>query len=133
MPLQRCSADTSIGVVSQLAVSPGDPDATIMIGYKKTGLWTIAGHLPNFLRDLIGDSKEMTSESQSPNILITIISDGIVKSAACTLAVRALDLMESAMVVTHQPAAYSEPNHTTMVLKQRSHILTGQPTCSRKQ
>src|ERR1700730_19132435 len=99
MPLQRCSADTSIGVVSQFAVSPSDPDATIMIGYKKTGLWTIAGHLPNFLRDLIGDSKEMTSDSQRPNILIHILSDGIDKIAAWTLAVRGLDLMKSALLV----------------------------------
>src|SRR6202047_3842111 len=115
MPLQRCSADTSIGVVSQLAVSPGDPDATIMIGYKKTGLWTIAGHLPNFLRDLIGDSKEMTSDSQRPNVLIHILSDGRDKTVAWTLALRALDLMESTILVTHQPAVYSEPNHTAMV------------------
>src|SRR6202035_3235785 len=133
MPLQRCCADTSIGVVSQLAVSPGDPDATIMIGYKKTGLWTIAGHLGNFLRDLIGDSKEMTSHSQRPNILIHILSDGIDRISACTLAVRALDLMESAMVVTHQLTVYSEPNHTAMVLKQRCHISTWQSTRSRKQ
>src|ERR1700692_2553177 len=133
MPLQRCCADTSIGLVSQLSVSPEDPDATIMIGYKKTGLLTIAGHLRNFLRDLIGDSKEMTSDSQRPNILIHILSDGIDRIAAWPLAVRALDFMEPAMVVPHQPGVYSEPNHAAMVLKQRSHILTGQPTCSRKQ
>src|ERR1700682_2511270 len=132
MPLQRCCADTSIGVVSQLAVSPEDPDATIMIGYKITGLCTIAGHLRNFLRDLIGDSKETTSDSQRPNILIHILSDGIDRIAS-TLAARALDLMESAMVVTHQPAVYSEPNHTAMVLKQRCHILTWQFTSSRQQ
>src|SRR5580700_11618405 len=132
MPLQRCCADTSIGVVSQLAVSPEDPNATIMIGYKKTGLWTIAGHPRNFLRDLIGDSKEMTSDSQRPNILIHILSDGIDRIAAWTLAVKALDLMESPMLVTHQLAVYSEPNHTALVLKQRCHILTWQPTSSRQ-
>src|SRR3984893_769624 len=119
--------------MSQIAIFRGDPDTPIMIGYKITWSWLIAGHLRNFLRDLIGDSKEMTSDSQRPNIVIRILSDGIDRIAAWTLAVRAFDFMEPAMVVTHQLAVYSEPNHTAMVLKQRCHILTWQFTGSRQQ
>src|SRR4029077_11050691 len=132
MPLQRCCADTSIAVVNQIAIFRGGPDTTIVIGYKITRLSTIAGHLCNFLRDLISDSKEVTSFSQRPNIVIRILSNGIDR-IAWTLAVRALDLMESTVLVTHQLAIYSEPNHTAMVLKQRCHILTWQPTSSRQQ
>src|SRR5580700_10116989 len=118
--------------MSQIAIFRGDPDTPIMIGYKITWSWLIAGHLRNFLRDLIGDSKQMTSHSQRPNILIHILSDGIDRIASWTLAVRALDLMQSPMLVTHQLAVYSEPNHTALVLKQRCHILTWQPTSSRQ-
>src|SRR5580692_3769133 len=119
--------------MSQIAIFPGDPDTPIMIRYKITLLWLIAGHLRDFLRDLIGDSKDLTSESQRPDILIHILGDAIDRIASWTLAVRALDFMQSALVVTHQPAVYSEPNHTPMVLKQRCHISTWQATSSRQQ
>ena len=132
MPVHCCSANAAVAVMSQIAISRGDPNTPVMIGQKITYSWLIAGHLCNFLRDLMGDSKEMASSSQRPNIVIRILSDGIDRIAACTLAVRVLDFMESAMVVTHQPAVYSEPNRAAMVLKQRSHILTWQPTSSGK-
>src|ERR1700674_1894017 len=132
MPFQRCCADTSIAVVNQIATFRGGPDTTIVIEYKITGLWTIAGHVRNFLRNSIGDSEEMTIESQRPNVLIHILSDGRDKIVAWTLGVRALDLMESTMLVTHQLAVYSEPNHTAPVLKQRCHIVTWQRTSRRQ-